>query len=51
MTFNINIDEDRTMFSYDNAAIYADRRDFVENVGILASQTREGVDHIEYKRR
>lgn len=48
MTFNMNIDENSTMFSNDNAVIYADRRDFVENVGILASQTREGVDHIEY---
>lgn len=46
--FNMNIDENRTMFTEDCAVIYADRRDFVENVGILAAQTREGVDHIEY---
>lgn len=46
--FNMNIDENRTMFTEDKAVIYADRRDFVENVGILAAQTREGVDHIEY---
>ena len=36
------------MFTEDEAVIYADRRDFVENVGILASQTREGVERIEY---
>ena len=48
MSFNMNIYENNTMFSEDEAVIYADRRDFVENVGILASQTREGVDHIEY---
>lgn len=48
MTFNMNINENSTMFTEDEAVIYADRRDFVENVGILASQTREGVDHIEY---
>lgn len=48
MLFNMNIYENNTMFSEDEAVIYADRRDFVENVGILASQTREGVDHIEY---
>lgn len=48
MTFNMNIYENNTMFSEDDAVICADRRDFVENVGILASQTREGVDHIEY---
>lgn len=48
INFNMNIDENRTMFTEDEAVIYADRRDFVENVGILAAQTREGVDHIEY---
>lgn len=48
MNFNMYISENDTMFLEDEAVIYADRRDFVENVGILASQTREGVDHIEY---
>ena len=48
MTFNMNIFENNTMFTEDEAVIYADRRDFVENVGILASQTREGVERIEY---
>lgn len=48
INFNMGIDENRTMFTEDEAVIYADRRDFVENVGILAAQTREGVDHIEY---
>lgn len=44
----MNIFENNTMFTEDEAVIYADRRDFVENVGILASQTREGVERIEY---
>lgn len=46
--FHFNIYENNTMFSEDIVVIDADRRDFVHNVGVLASQTREGVDHIEY---
>lgn len=39
--------ENKAMFMDDEAAL-ADRADFVRNVGKLASQTREQVDHIEY---
>lgn len=46
--FHFNINEINTMFSEDMTVIDADRRDFVHNVGVLAAQTREGVDHIEY---
>lgn len=46
--FYLNLYENNTMFSEDLAVIDADRRDFVHNVGVLASQTRERVEKIEY---
>ena len=48
LVFHFNIYENNTMFSEDKVVIDADRRDFVHNVGVLAAQTRDGVDHIEY---
>lgn len=39
--------ETKAMFMDDEAAL-ADRADFVRNVGLIASQTREGVESIEY---
>lgn len=39
--------ETKAAFMDDEAAL-ADRADFVRNVGALASQTREGVELIEY---
>lgn len=46
--FYLNLYENNTMFSENLAVIDADRRDFVHNVGVLASQTRERVEKIEY---
>lgn len=46
--FYLNLYENNTMFSEDLAVIDADRRDFVHNVGVLASQTRERVEKIDY---
>lgn len=43
-----NVSETQSLFLEDAAGEDADRCDFVHNVGVLASQTREGVDHIEY---
>lgn len=46
--FIFNIDENDTMFT-DNETLHSSQRsEFVHNVGVLASQTREGVDRIEY---
>lgn len=46
--FYLSLYENDTMFTEDLAVIDADRRDFVHNVGVLAAQTREGVQKIEY---
>lgn len=46
--FYNGISENATMFTEDLCRIDADRRDFVHNVGVLAAQTREGVQKIEY---
>lgn len=43
-----NISETKSLFLEDAAVEVEDRCDFVHNAGVLASQTREGVDHIEY---
>lgn len=46
--FYNGISENATMFTEDLCAIDADRRDFVHNVGVLAAQTRLGVQKIDY---
>ena len=43
-----NISETKSLFLEDSAVEVEDRCNFVHNAGVLASQTREGVDHIEY---
>lgn len=48
--FYMGIDENISFVLEDCAAIYADRRDFVHNVGVLASQTREEVKRIYLKK-
>lgn len=44
--FYLMISENISFELEDKTAIYADRRDFVHNVGVLASQTREGVKRV-----
>lgn len=46
-----NINENNSLFLEDATVEVADRGDFVHNVGVLASQTREGVEKIEYFRK
>ena len=50
VSFIFNINENDTMFTEDETIVFSQRSDFVHNVGVLASQTREGVDRIEYVR-
>ena len=40
--------ENDTMFEDNENIINRDRSRFVHNVGVLAAQTREGVDRVEY---
>ena len=44
--FYLNISENISFELEDKAAIFADRQDFVHNVGVLASQTREEVKRV-----
>ena len=46
--FITGFNENDTMFEDNDSIIRRDRAQFVNNVGVLAAQTREGVDHIEY---
>lgn len=46
--FITGFNENDTMIEDNDSIIRRDRSRFVHNVGILAAQTREGVDHIEY---
>lgn len=48
--FYMGINENISYELEDRAAIYADRSDFVHNVGVLASQTREKVKRIYLKK-
>lgn len=45
--FYNDVNENNTMFEDNEALILSDRREFVHNVGVLASQTREGVKEIQ----
>lgn len=45
--FYKDVNENNTMFEDNEALILSDRREFVHNVGVLASQTREGVKEIQ----
>lgn len=45
--FYNDVNENNTMFEDNEALILSDRREFVHNVGVLASQTREGVREIQ----
>ena len=44
--FYLMVSENISFELEDKTVIYADRRDFVHNVGVLASQTREGVKRV-----
>lgn len=46
--FITGFNENDTMLEDDDSIINRDRSRFVHNVGVLAAQTREGVDHVEY---